>query len=96
MKGLVGMQHGQGLSCWHRISASELCHLKISPMDLLSPHSPVSFQGLTVASSTKQCSGSERHITGEKCHIVMLYEAAQAKAGQGALSSDVDAISHEY
>lgn len=26
----------------------------------------------------------------------MLYEAAQAKAGQGALSSDVDAISHEY
>lgn len=96
MKGLVGMQHGKELSCWLGISAAELCHLKISPMDLLFPHSPIRFQGLIVTSSTKQCSGGERLIIGEKCHIVTLYEAAQAKAEQGVPSSDVAATSHKY
>lgn len=93
MKGLVGMQDGQGLRCWLRIYAAELSFENL-PMNLPSPHSPISFP--IVASSIKQCSGSERHIIGEKCHIVIPYEVAQAKAEQGALSSDVAVTSHEY
>lgn len=38
----------------------------------------------------------ERRFIGEKCHIILLHEAAQTQVDQGALSSCVAGISHDY
>lgn len=92
----MGMSLGQGVGCWFRISAAELCDLHISPpRNFLLPLSP-SLHGLTVVSPTKLAVlWGERHFNREKCHIILLREAAQAKAERAARCSDVAGISRD-
>lgn len=53
--------------------------------------------GLTIISHAKLAVlQGERHFIGEKCHIILLHEAAQMKVEQGALSSCMAGISHDY
>lgn len=66
------------------------------PRTFLLPLSP-SLHGLTVVSPTKLAVlWGERHFNREKCHIILLREAAQAKAERGSLSRDVAGISRDY
>lgn len=91
-EGNMGKGYGADLGFLQLSSA--ICKSPPCTFPLLMSPSPA---GLTIISPAKLAVlWDKRHFIREKCHIISLREAAQAKVERGALSSDVDGISHDY
>lgn len=87
-------EKGQGAGFGFLQLSSVICKSPPCTFPLLISPPPA---GLTVISTAKLAVlWDERHFIREKCHIILLHDAAQAKAEQGALSGDVAGISHDY